>query len=69
MRDKPSSEYAKATATCVNMAVDSIEAELERELEMASQETARVLRRLLCRVRQQRVETESFANHSGLQLN
>lgn len=66
MRDKPSLEYAKATATCVNMAVDSIESELEREIEAASQETARVLRRLLNRVRQQRIEVEKLADNAGL---
>jgi Holliday junction resolvasome RuvABC ATP-dependent DNA helicase subunit len=66
MRDNPSSEYASATAACVNMAVDSIESELEREIEVASQETARVLRRLLNRVRQQRIEVEKLTVNAGL---
>ena len=66
MRDKSSSEYARATAACVNMAVDSIESELEREIEVASQETARVLRRLLNRVRQQRIEVEKLTVNAGL---
>lgn len=66
MRDSPSSEYAKATATCVNMAVESIESELERELEMATHETAKVLRRLLNRVRQQRVDVDALGTATGL---
>jgi hypothetical protein len=55
MREKLSSEYARATAACVNMAVDCIAAELERELITAAGDTARALRRVLRIVNQQRI--------------
>jgi hypothetical protein len=56
MVDQPHSEYTKAAAICVNLAVDSIEGEIRKELNTAAGESAEMLRRLLERVRLRRID-------------
>jgi hypothetical protein len=60
MVDQPHSEYMKAAAICVNLAVDSIEGEIRKELNTAAGESAAMLRRLLERVRLRRIDVAAL---------
>jgi hypothetical protein len=60
MTDLPHAEYTKAAAVCVNLAVDSIEGEIRKELNKAAGEAAEVLRRLLHKVKLRRIDVAAF---------
>jgi hypothetical protein len=59
MTDLPHAEYTKA-AVCVNLAVDSIEGEIQKELNNAEGEAADVWRRLLQKVKSRRIDVAAF---------
>ncbi len=60
------SEYARAAAISVNYALDSVEADIRRELEAGTGEASEVLGRLLAKLRKRRVDTNSLASHEQL---
>jgi hypothetical protein len=60
MQDLPHAEYTKAAAICVNLAVDSIEGEIRKELRSAAGESAEVLRRLLEKVKLRRINVNAL---------
>jgi hypothetical protein len=49
------SEHARVTAICVNLALDTVEADIRRELDQAGDDAAKVLRRILAQLRAHRV--------------
>ena len=55
MARKNHAEHARVTAICVNLALDGIEADIRSELNRTSGEAAAVLRRVLTRLRERRV--------------
>lgn len=56
MTQRNYAELARATAICVNMALDGVEADIRDELERATDEAAAALRRLLARMKRRRIE-------------
>lgn len=55
MKDLPYKEYTKAAAICVNLAVDSIEGDIRKELTAATGDAADTLRRLLEKLKSRRI--------------
>lgn len=53
-------DYARAAALSVNLAVDSVEVDIRKELEIASGETAEALSRLLAQLDKKRIDAEKF---------
>lgn len=60
MQDLPHSEYTKAAAICVNLALDSIEGEIRKELSRAGGDSAETLRRLLDKLRLRRIDVNAL---------
>lgn len=56
MAQRNYAEHARATAICVNMALDGVEADIRDELERATDEAAAALRRVLARMKQRRID-------------
>ena len=54
-------EHARVTAICVNLALDGVQADLQEELERATDEAAAALRRVLERMKQRRVADHEHA--------
>ena len=55
MAQRNYAEHARATAICVNLALDGVEADIRDELERATDDAALALRRVLARMKQRRV--------------
>jgi hypothetical protein len=59
--DAKHAPYARETAICVDLAYDAMEADLQSEIERASEETRAVLARLRLRLRERRNVLTEFA--------
>lgn len=59
-------EHARVTAICVNLALDAVEADIRSELELASPEAARTLKRLLKQQKERRVSHTWISSGSPL---
>ena len=57
MAGKPVAEYARVTAICVNLALDSAEDAIRDELDRATGEATEALRRVLEKLKKKRVTT------------
>ena len=55
MSGKNHEEHARVTAICVNLALDSVEADIRDELEQITGDAAATLRRVLVRLKENRV--------------
>ena len=54
-------EYAKATAMCVELALNGIEGDIRKELDASTGEAADALRRLLAKVNERQKTVKDFA--------
>ena len=54
-------EFAKATAVCVNLAIDGIEGDIRKELSVTSGEAADTLKRVLERLKKRRIVVDELA--------
>lgn len=61
MATRKYADHARVTAICVNLALDQVEADLREALELASTETAVVLRRTLERMRERRISPDGIS--------
>ena len=60
-------DYTRAAAICVNFALDSVEADILREIDSGSDAPSETLLRLLARLRKRRIDVDALATVSGLQ--
>jgi hypothetical protein len=56
MAGKNYEEHARVTSICVNLALDGVEADLREALDQANDEAAAVLRAVLEKLRQRRIQ-------------
>lgn len=64
MESGKQAEFAKATAVCVELALNSVEGDIRRELEVSTGAAAEALRRLLLKVNERQKTIEEFTGKS-----
>jgi hypothetical protein len=60
MARKNHSDHARVTAICVNLALDVVEDEIRRELQVSNSDTAAILERVLAKVRERRLARDEI---------